>query len=140
MAFISGIWASQCRNQLWCGQSEMLAIRPLRYGKKRELTTRFRQPSHDSPVFVLVPVTRNVKTECDRDERWFISVDATDRLDCAFANNAVTSDGPYKGTGDNKYRFRCQSLGKHSLVTTSVTVVRPDLSCLISCFLQSNSP
>jgi hypothetical protein len=69
------------------------------YGNgKKSRTTRFRHPSQDSPVILLCPDTRNVKTECDRDERWFINVEATDRLDCARVSSEATCEGPDKGT------------------------------------------
>jgi hypothetical protein len=69
------------------------------YGNgKKPLTTRFKDPSQDSPVILLCPDTRNVKTECDRDERWFINVEATERLDCARVSSEATCEGPDKGT------------------------------------------
>jgi hypothetical protein len=49
-------------------------------------------------VIVLRPETRKVKTECDRDERWFINVEATERLDCARVSSEATREGPDRGT------------------------------------------
>ena len=59
-------------------------------GEKKIHTTKFKHPSQDSPVMLLCPETRKVKTECDRDERWFIRVDATERLDCARVSSEAT--------------------------------------------------
>jgi len=61
-------------------------------------TTRFKQPSHASPVILFTPLTRNVKTECDREERSFIQVVATARRDCACWRSEATWLGPVSGT------------------------------------------
>ena len=87
-------------------------------------STRFRLPSHASPVSVFCPRIRSVNTECDRDERSFISVAATVRRDCASESSVRTCAAVASGT-----------------TFASVTVVRPVFaSCLISCFFLSNSP
>ena len=66
-------------------------------GKGR--TTRFKEPSQASPVILFMPLTRNVKTEWDREERSFIQVVATARRDCACWRSEVTWLGPVSGTG-----------------------------------------
>lgn len=85
-------------------------------------STRFRLPSQLSPVCVFVPDSRSVKTECEREERSFISVAATVRRELATRRREVTYAGDGRG-----------------ITFTSVTRV-PDLSCFISCFFLSNSP
>src|SRR6266850_884621 len=86
-------------------------------------STRFSAPSHTWPVCVLVPRMRSVKTECEREERSFISVAATVRREFAVASRERTCAGERSGW-----------------TTTSVTRVEPPFSCLISCFFLSNSP
>ena len=85
-------------------------------------STRFSAPSHVCPVCALVPRMRSVNTECERDERSFMSVAATVRREFASASRERTSAGVRRGC-----------------TTTSVTRVEP-FSCLISCFFLSNSP
>jgi hypothetical protein len=109
-----------------------------RKGKGR--TTRFKQPSHTSPVILFTPLTRNVNTECDREERSFIQVVATARRDCACWRSEATSLGPVSGTVYYITKVFDSGKRQHALVTTSVTVVRPFLSCLISCLRLSSSP
>jgi hypothetical protein len=53
-------------------------------------STRLRTPSHDSPVRLLDPMTRSEKTECERDERSFISVAATARRVLALSSRPRT--------------------------------------------------
>lgn len=89
-------------------------------------STRLRLPSHRSPVCSLHPEIRRVKTECDREERSFISVAATVRREFASRKSAETSRGVRRG-----------------ITLTSVTRVLAFVavfSCLISCFFLSNSP
>jgi hypothetical protein len=89
-------------------------------------STRLRLPSHRSPVCSLHPEIRSVNTECDRDERSFISVAATVRREFASRRIADTSRGVRSG-----------------ITLTSVTRVLALVavfSCLISCFFLSNSP
>lgn len=109
-------------------------------GKGRGRTTRFKQPSHASPVIRFTPLTRNVKTECDREERSFIQVVATARRDCACWRSEATWPGPVSGTVYNISKVCNSGKRGHALVTTPVTVVRPLLSCLISCLRLSSSP
>jgi len=66
-------------------------------GKGKERTTRFKEPSHASRVILFMPLTRNVKTECDREERSFIQVVATARRDCACWRSEATWLGPVSG-------------------------------------------
>lgn len=61
-------------------------------------STKFSEPEHDSPVWVLWPVTRRVKTLCDREERSFMSVAATVRRFCARWRRAWTWEGELSGT------------------------------------------
>ena len=89
-------------------------------------STRLRLPSHRSPVCSLHPEMRRVKTECDRDERSFISVAATVRREFASRKSAVTSRGVRRGI----------TLTSVTRVVALVAV----FSCLISCFFLSNSP
>lgn len=89
-------------------------------------STRLRLPSHRSPVCSLQPKIRRVKTECDRDERSFISVAATARREFACRRSTLTSRGVHKGT----------TLTSVTRVVALVAV----FSCLISCFFLSNSP
>lgn len=42
-------------------------------------STRFRDPSHDSPLWEFAPEIRRVNTEWERDDRSFIKVEATVR-------------------------------------------------------------
>jgi len=93
-------------------------------------STRFRLPSHCSPVPgqpsvpTLTPLMRSVKTECDLEDLSFMRVAATLRRDWARARRDRTWEGEERGT-----------------TTMSVTRVDPVLaSCLISCFFLSNSP
>jgi len=110
-------------------------------GKARRRTTRFKQPSHASFVILFTPLTRNVKTECDREERSFIKVVATARRDCARWRSEATWPGLVSGTAYHIIKMcRSRKGGGYVLVTTSVIVVRPLLSCLISCLRLSSSP
>ena len=109
-------------------------------GKEKERTTRFKQPSHASPVIRFVPFTRNVKTECDREERSFIQVVATARRDCACWRSEATWLGPVSGTVYYINKVCNGAKKRYAPVTTPVTVVRPLLSCLISCLRLSSSP
>ena len=93
-------------------------------------STRFKLPSQRSPVPghpsmpTLIPLMRSVNTECEREERSFMSVAATLRRDWATARRARTCEGDVR-----------------RITSTSVTRVEPVLpSCLISCFFLSNSP
>lgn len=93
-------------------------------------STRFKLPSQRSPVPghpsmpTLTPLMRSVNTECEREERSFMSVAATLRRDWATARRERTCEGEVS-----------------RIISTSVTRVEPVLpSCLISCFFLSNSP
>lgn len=86
-------------------------------------STRFSVPSHVSPVCPFSPDMRNVKTECEREDRSFMSVLATVRRDWAMERRERTCEGERRGT-----------------TFTSETDVRPDLSWWMSCFFLSNSP
>lgn len=87
-------------------------------------STKFKHPSHVSPVLVFVPLIRKVNTECERDDRSFIRVAATDLRDWAVKRRDRTWLGDCRGT-----------------TVKSVTRVEPDLkSCLMSCFFLSKSP
>ena len=92
-------------------------------------------------MILFTPLTRNVKTECDREERSFIKVVATARRDCACWRSEATWPGLVSSSVWHVIKVCNSGKGEgYVLVTTSVTVVRPRLSCLISCLRLSSSP
>jgi hypothetical protein len=91
--------------------------------------------SHFSSVRGLNPFTLRVKTECDRDDRSFIKVAATALLDLAFSRSVDTCRELLKGTA-----VSARYSGIDPPLITSVTLILPSLSNLISCFLVSNWP
>lgn len=56
--------------------------------------------SHFSSVKGLTPLTLSVKTECERDDRSFIRVAATARLELARSSSVATDRGLLSGTVD----------------------------------------
>lgn len=62
-------------------------------------STRLRVPSQLSPVSELKPLTLRAKTECDRDERSFMSVAATARRPRARSSRTETWRELDSGTG-----------------------------------------
>ena len=65
-----------------------------------------------------------------------MSVAATARLEEARSSRVATDLGLLSGTEDQLNSF--SGTGGYILLTTSVTVILPSLSILISCFLVSN--
>jgi hypothetical protein len=61
-------------------------------------STRLSEPSHVSLVSGFEPLMRSVKTECEREERSFMSVAATVRRDCARKSSERTCEGDSRGT------------------------------------------
>jgi hypothetical protein len=118
----------------------LISSAPRIEGKGKGRTTRFKQPSHASPVIRFTPLTRSVKIECDREERSFIQVVATARRDCACWRSEATWLGPVSGTVYYITKACNSAKKQYALVTTPVTAVRPLLSCLISCLRLSSSP
>jgi len=96
---------------------------------------KFSMASQLSWVKGFAPLTLSVKTECERDERSFMSVAATARRDRAFSRSVETWWGLLRGT---VRQLRTRKGQVSLLLTTSVTDMRPSLSVLISCFLASN--
>ena len=74
------------------GRQKTKGIRSLA-AKSRSESRSSVAAEHDSPVWSLVPNTRSVNTEWERDERSFINVAATLRRDCATNSSEATCAG-----------------------------------------------
>ena len=105
----------------------------------KDVRTRFKEPSHASPVILFMPRTRNVKRECDREDRSFIQVVATAQRNYACWRSEATWLGPLSDTVYYVTKVCNSGKRQHALVMTSVTVVHPFLSCLIPRLRLSNS-
>jgi hypothetical protein len=82
----------------WIHTPRLVSIEKRDRKGKGGRTTRFKHPSHASPVVLFTPLARNVKMECDREERSFIQVVATARRDCACWRREETWLGLVSGT------------------------------------------
>lgn len=100
--------ALRLRLMFWVSFSLSLSLpAPLEFSRSDPArSTRLSDPSQVSWVKGFEPLMRNVKTECEREERSFMSVAATVRRDCARRSRDRTCEGDSRDTVNDKINDR----------------------------------